>query len=166
MSCLSDIMVTTKSSVLALAVTSVISVSAHYNFDRLIINGEYSGVYEYTRRTTNGNGPIEDVTIDSMICNQGGLDADIRAATDTAVVQAGDQLGFNVIDILEHPGPLNVFLSKAPDGVSAQDYLGDGDWFNIYSLGARQFRPHQVCTEMILLMLPGGSSRHRELSGP
>ncbi|KAH6685349.1 cellulose-growth-specific protein [Plectosphaerella plurivora] len=132
--------------------------SAHYNFDRLIINGQVTGEYEFMRRTTNGNGPIEDVTSPSMVCNQGGIDAGIRAATGTATVQAGAQLGFNVRDILEHPGPVNVYLSRAPTETSAQNYLGDGDWFKIYTLGVRQFRPNQGVNWAV--MPTGGKGIH------
>ncbi|KFA71536.1 hypothetical protein S40288_06842 [Stachybotrys chartarum IBT 40288] len=142
-----------KSFILALAATSV---SAHYNFDRLYINGQVSGEYEFIRRTTNGNGTIENVSLQSIVCNQGGLDANIRAATKTATVRAGDTLGFNVRDILGHPGPINVYLSKAPSGVTAQNYLGDGDWFKIYSLGVLQFRPNQG---VLWAVMPSTSSQ-------
>ncbi|KAI9148964.1 putative endo-beta-1,4-glucanase D [Paramyrothecium foliicola] len=135
------VMLSLKSFVLALAAAS--GVSAHYNFDRLYINGQQTGEYEFMRRTTNGNGPLLDVTTKDIVCNQGGNNADIRAATKTATVKAGDTLGFNVRDILEHPGPANVYLSKAPSGVTAQNYQGDGDWFKIYSLGVKQFRPNK-----------------------
>jgi hypothetical protein len=86
----------------------VTQAAAHYNFDRLIINGQVTG-----------------------------------AATGTATVQAGSRLGFNVRDILEHPGPVNIYLSRAPTGTTAQNYLGDGEWFKIYTLGVRQFRPNK-----------------------
>lgn len=135
---------------IVLAAAFASQTAAHYNFDRLIVNGEVTGEYEFMRRTTNGNGPIEDVTIDSIVCNQGGLDEDIRLATDTITVQPGDELGFNVRDIMGHPGPASVYLSKAPEGTTAQEYLGDGDWFKIYSLGVRKFRP-SVGTEWAVM---------------
>ncbi|TFL05287.1 glycosyl hydrolase family 61-domain-containing protein [Pterulicium gracile] len=123
---------------LALAATTV---SAHYNFDRLIINGVTTGEYEFMRRTTNSNSPLPNIQNKDMVCNVGGLDAANRAATKTAVVNAGDTIGFNVRDIMGHPGPVNVYMSKAPAGVTAQNYLGDGDWFKVYALGVKQFRP-------------------------
>jgi hypothetical protein len=105
---------------------------AHYNFEALIVNGETTGPYEYVRRTTNYNSPIEDVTSPNMACNAGGSDPEIMAATGTMTVQAGDQLGFTVASEIGHPGPQAVYLSKAPG--SASEYAGDGDWFKIYEL--------------------------------
>lgn len=105
---------------------------AHYNFEALIVNGETTGPYEFVRRTTNANSPIEDVTSPNLACNQGGSDPDIMAATGTMTVQAGDQLGFTVNSELGHPGPQAVYMSKAPG--AASEYPGDGDWFKIYEL--------------------------------
>ncbi|KAM9877314.1 hypothetical protein VD0002_g9086 [Verticillium dahliae] len=124
-------MVSKLSALLAIAAT-VPTAFAHYNFESLIVNGAPSEAYEFVRRTTNSNSPIEDVTSPNMICNQGGIDAAIMAATNTKTVQAGDQLGFKVNSELGHPGPQAVYLSKAPG--AAQDYKGDGDWFKIYEL--------------------------------
>ncbi|KPM42114.1 hypothetical protein AK830_g4409 [Neonectria ditissima] len=120
-------------SVLAVAAT-LPAAMAHYNFESLIVNGKGTDPYEYVRQTTNSNSPIEDVTSDNMICNQGGLDADIRAKTSTFTVAPGDEVGMAVNVEIGHPGPLAVYLSKAPDGTEASDYLGDGDWFKVYSL--------------------------------
>lgn len=69
-----------------------------------------------------------------MVCNQGGLDADIRARTGTHLVKAGDEVGFAAGSGVGHPGPLAVHMSRAPDGIEASDYLGDGDWFKVYDL--------------------------------
>ncbi|KAH7369017.1 cellulose-growth-specific protein [Plectosphaerella cucumerina] len=125
-----------------LALVAAAGVSAHYNFEALIVNGQVTAPYQYVRSTTNSNSPIEDVTSNSMVCNQGGQDAAIRAATGTKTVQAGDQLGFDVNSDLGHPGPLAVYLSKAPAGVSAQNYLGDGEWFKIYAATVREIIPN------------------------
>ncbi|PNP73719.1 hypothetical protein FNYG_12909 [Fusarium nygamai] len=107
---------------------------AHYNFDALIVNGKVTEPYEYVRKTTNNNSPITDVTSKDIICNAGGLDKDIRAATKTHAVSPGDEVGFTVANDMGHPGPLAVYLSKAPDGTEASDYLGDGDWFKVYEM--------------------------------
>ncbi|KAF3360357.1 hypothetical protein VDGD_04404 [Verticillium dahliae] len=128
------------SSLLAAAVTSLVGVSAHYNFESLIVNGEVTGPYQYVRSTTNSNSPVENVASASMTCNQGGNNADIRARTATRTVQAGDELGFAVNADLGHPGPLSVYLSKAPG--AAKDYVGDGGWSKIYALTTRRFDPN------------------------
>ncbi|KLU92527.1 hypothetical protein MAPG_11472 [Magnaporthiopsis poae ATCC 64411] len=64
---------------------------AHYNFESLVVNGKTTGPYEYVRRTTNSNSPIQDVRSEHMVCNQGGLDANIMAATKTYTVAPGDE---------------------------------------------------------------------------
>lgn len=121
------------STLLALA-ASVPAALAHYNFDALIVNGEVTKPYEYVRQTTNSNSPVEDVTSPDIVCNKGGLDAAIRSKTKTHDVAPGDVVGFTVANDIGHPGPLAVYLSKAPDGTEASDYLGDGDWFKVYEL--------------------------------
>ncbi|PHH51981.1 putative endo-beta-1,4-glucanase D [Ceratocystis fimbriata CBS 114723] len=115
-------------------VASLPSTLAHYNFDCLIVNGEVSQPYEFVRQTTNANSPITDVTSPDMICNAGGLDAAIMAKTQTKTVAPGDELGFNVNSELGHPGPLSLWMSKAPEGSTAATYKGDGDWFKVYEL--------------------------------
>jgi hypothetical protein len=106
------------------------NVLAHYNFESLIVNGKETSAYEYVRRTKNGNGPILDVKSSDIICNKGGIDDDILAVTKTHKVAPGDQVGFKMNEYLGHPGPLAVYLSKAPG--SAQSYKGNGDWFKVY----------------------------------
>jgi hypothetical protein len=118
----------------AFAATLPSVVLAHYNFEALIVNGNVTGAYEYVRKTTNSNSPITDVTSSDMICNQGGLDATIMAATSTYTVAPGDEVGFSVNVQIGHPGPLAVYLSKAPDGTASNAYDGSGDWFKVYEL--------------------------------
>ncbi|KAI9163100.1 Endo-beta-1,4-glucanase D [Paramyrothecium foliicola] len=107
---------------------------AHYNFESLIVNGQGTNPYEYVRRVKNSNSPVTDVKSPNIVCNVGGNDADSRAATKTYTVKPGDQIGFDINSDLGHPGPLAVYLSRAPDGVSANNYVGDGDWFKVYEL--------------------------------
>nr|AXP83835.1 endo-1,4-beta-glucanase [Valsa mali] len=108
--------------------------SAHYNFEALIVNDNVTSPYEYVRQTTDSNSPVTDVTSQDFICNQGGLDADIMAKTSTYTVKSGDQVGFTINSNIGHPGPLSVYMSKAPDGTSAKEYKGAGDWFKVYEL--------------------------------
>ncbi|KAF5023041.1 hypothetical protein F66182_4925 [Fusarium sp. NRRL 66182] len=129
---------TSFSTALALAAAALPTAFAHYNFESLIVNGNVTGPYEYVRKTTNANSPIEDPTSKNIICNAGGLDADIRAGTKTHTVAPGDEVGFKVNSELGHPGPLAVYMSRAPDGTEASDYLGDGDWFKVYSMTTKE----------------------------
>ncbi|UZP39418.1 hypothetical protein NXS19_007234 [Fusarium pseudograminearum] len=104
---------TSFSTVLALA-AALPTAFAHYNFEALIVNGEVTEPYQYVRKTTNNNSPITDVTSKDIVCNAGGLDKDIRAATKTMKVSP--------------------VTSKAPDGTEASDYLGDDEWFKVYEM--------------------------------
>lgn len=110
------------------------AVLAHYNFEALIVNGNVTSAYEYVRQTNNSNSPITDITSTNMRCNSGGLLAATMAQTSTYTVAPGDNVGFTINAALSHPGPLSVWMSKAPDGTTAQDYDGSGDWFKIYEL--------------------------------
>ncbi|OLN96070.1 putative endo-beta-1,4-glucanase D 8 [Colletotrichum chlorophyti] len=105
---------------------------AHYVFPTLIVNGEVTERYQYVREAKNSNSPVEDVTSEGIVCNKGGNDDDVLAKTETKAVKAGDELGFIVENDMGHPGPLAVYLSKAPSDVKS--YKGDGDWFKIYEL--------------------------------
>lgn len=106
--------------------------TAHYNFEALIHNDKVTEPYQFVRQTTNSNSPITDVTSEDFICNQGGLDADIMAKTETQAVAPGDSVGFTINSNLGHPGPLSVYMSKATGEAAA--YKGDGDWFKVYEL--------------------------------
>ncbi|GJC91415.1 glycosyl hydrolase family 61 [Colletotrichum higginsianum] len=105
---------------------------AHYVFPTLIVNGEQTERYQFVREAKNSNSPVEDVLSEGIVCNKGGNDDDVLAKTETKAVNAGDELGFIVENDMGHPGPLAVYLSKAPSAVNS--YKGDGDWFKIYEL--------------------------------
>ncbi|KAF2262132.1 hypothetical protein CC78DRAFT_606416 [Lojkania enalia] len=102
---------------------------AHWNYDRLIHNGKIVGdYYTYIRRTSNANSPITDINSKDMRCNAGGA---LGKSTQTYTVKAGDQIGFMVNAEFGHPGPQQVYISKAPGAVA--DYDGSGAWAKIYS---------------------------------
>ncbi|KAF2181895.1 lytic polysaccharide monooxygenase, partial [Zopfia rhizophila CBS 207.26] len=113
-----------------LLAASVSTALAHWNYDRLIVNGQIVGEpYQYIRRTNNSNAPIQNVNSTDMRCNSGGA---FGNTTQTYTVQAGDELGFGISETFGHPGPQQVYLSKAPG--AAADYDGSGEWARIYSL--------------------------------
>jgi len=84
------------------------------------------------RRNTNYNSPVENVNSNDIRCNAGGLAS--GSSTSTATVQAGSTVGFKMDQAIFHPGPITVYLSKAPG--KAADYDGSGPWFKIAELGA------------------------------
>jgi hypothetical protein len=66
---------------------------AHWNYDRIIVNGEIIGSpYEYVRKTNNSNYPLQDVNSIYMRCNSG-AESGVAINTKTYTVAAGDMLG-------------------------------------------------------------------------
>lgn len=108
------------------------SALAHWNYDRIIVNGKIIGEsYQYVRKTNNSNSPLQNVNSTDMRCNSG-ASSGVVLNTQTYTVAAGDMLGFAVKDTFGHPGPQQVYVSKAPETAAAYD--GSGDWIKIYSL--------------------------------
>lgn len=109
--------------------------SAHYIFSNLIVDGNYTGTYEYVRKNTNNNSPLTDPTSTDFRCNTGAQGN--AASTKTYSVAAGSTVGMGVGfgGSIIHPGPLLVYLSKAPEGTTAASYDGSGKWFKIHELG-------------------------------
>ena len=72
--------------------------------------------------------------------------------TNVAVIRAGsDEVGFQTGTVpaprskfqpypIFHPGPLGVYLSRAPTG-NVLEYDGSGEWFRIYALGYNESIP-------------------------
>ncbi|KAF3930327.1 Endoglucanase-4 [Dactylella cylindrospora] len=110
---------------------------AHYNFEKFIYNGQYTGEYEYIRRMTNSNSPITDQLSNDIRCNQGTFAA-AQSTKIHDVIAGVDTVGFTIRDVLGHPGPLFAYLSKSTTA-DVRDYDGSGDWFKIYELGVDKF---------------------------
>ncbi|KAM0321658.1 hypothetical protein ACHAQA_010014, partial [Verticillium albo-atrum] len=114
------------------------SVSAHYFFPHLIVNGNFTGYNEYVRENDEGFMPTKN----------GYENPDFRCRTNaqsyagtTGVykVKAGDEIGFglNFGGKILHPGPMQAYISRAPGDV--RQYDGSGDWFKIWELGPQHF---------------------------
>lgn len=114
-----------------LLLASAFTASAHYTFPYLIANGQTTGEYQYVRMTANhySNGPIQDVTSEALRC----YEIDPFPTTSTTSVSAGSTVGFKLDTTIIHPGPLLVYMAKAPSGTSAAAFNASGeDWFKIY----------------------------------
>ncbi|KAH7371265.1 glycoside hydrolase, partial [Pyrenochaeta sp. MPI-SDFR-AT-0127] len=124
-------------------VAALPQVLAHYNFERLIVNGKVTEPYEYVRALppTTGNGPFYDVTNNDIRCNKGSFAA--AANTKTMAVKAGDTVGFTIRDVLGHPGPLFAYMSKSTVS-DVSKYEGEGDWFKIYEMGVKTYANYSV----------------------
>jgi len=60
------------------------------------------------------------------------VDASAKSAS-TLDVAAGSTVGFTAAASISHPGPLQVYLAKVPEGKTAATWDGSGDvWFKIF----------------------------------
>ncbi|OJJ98681.1 hypothetical protein ASPACDRAFT_1857178 [Aspergillus aculeatus ATCC 16872] len=115
--------------------------AAHYIFSKLILDGEVSEDWQYIRKTTRETCYLPTKftdTFDNLTpndqdfrCNLGSFSN--AAKTEVAEVEAGSTIGMQLFagSHMRHPGPAQVFMSKAPSG-NVQSYEGDGSWFKIW----------------------------------
>ncbi|KAI0012541.1 lytic polysaccharide monooxygenase [Xylariaceae sp. FL0662B] len=117
-------------SAVALALLSA-AVQAHYTYPDITAAGVTATDYTGVRMTTNhySHGPVQDVTDEQIRCyEEAGY-----TPPETMSVAAGDTVTFRVDPSIQHPGPLQFYMAKAPDGTTAADFAGDGDvWFKIF----------------------------------
>lgn len=131
--------------------------SAHYQFPIFIVNGTRSEWWQYIRTTgLDSDGyhfsPIHDWFTEPQVCGRNATNT--GHGTNTAVVVAGSEIGFQMIsaeynlglevprpadtrfgdDFFYHRGPGQLYLSKAPGAL--EDYKGDGEWFKVGLSGA------------------------------
>ncbi|ROT38222.1 hypothetical protein SODALDRAFT_296792 [Sodiomyces alkalinus F11] len=124
-------------------------VSAHYSWDKLIVNGQQrGGDWQYIRQHTRGYMPTkwEEILRPDFRCNDNALSG---ARTQVYTVRPGDRVAVRQAfgaNSMEHPGPTQVYLSRAPGSV--QSYDGSGDWFKVHqSLVCRQRGPNGFQTD-------------------
>lgn len=109
------------------------SVSAHYTWSTLALNGQVQGSdWSYVREHQQTYMPTmgQDILADTFRCQPG---AESGSGTQVLEAAVGDTLGFGeAFDAagIEHPGPMQVYMSKAPGSVT--EYDGSGEWFKVY----------------------------------
>lgn len=113
----------------AAAIVALPLAAAHYTFSGLTINGEMVGRdWQYIREHSRGYMPTfqeEAATSNDFRCQPDSSGAN----TEVYTVKAGDVVGLRQAfgaGGMEHPGPTQVYVSKAPGSV--KEYNGDGDW--------------------------------------
>lgn len=95
-------------------------------FPYFIHNSNFTEYYEYVREDTQNYMPWKgNYNSDDFRCNTGSFQYSHQ--TDINKVKAGDQIGFGTDfgALIGHPGPVQVYMSKAPGDV--RDYDGSGD---------------------------------------
>ncbi|KAL2855146.1 glycosyl hydrolase family 61-domain-containing protein [Aspergillus pseudodeflectus] len=114
---------------------------AHYIFSKLVLNGEVSKDWQYIRQTTRSEcymptkftSTYDDLTPNDsdFRCNLGSFSN--AANTEVAEVAAGETIAMKLFydGNIAHPGPGQVYMSKAPTG-NVQEYEGDGEWFKVW----------------------------------
>ncbi|KAB8262996.1 glycosyl hydrolase family 61-domain-containing protein [Aspergillus pseudonomiae] len=110
-------------------------VSGHYVFSKLIVDGQTTKDFEYIRENSNGYQPTlaSEIVSDDFRCNKGSMES--AAKTKVYTVAPGAEIGFQLAygATMKHPGPLQIYMSKAPGDVKSYD--GSGDWFKVYQEG-------------------------------
>lgn len=114
-------------------------VSAHYSLTFLVIDGVETKAWEYVRLNTRKETYMPTKFKDSpgitpldndFRCNEGTFGN--AAKTKVAEVAPGTKLAIKLgaKATMRHPGPAQVYMSKAPGKVV--EYDGSGDWFKIH----------------------------------
>ncbi|KAI6361804.1 hypothetical protein MCOR25_006370 [Pyricularia grisea] len=108
--------------------------SAHYTFGGLMHNGAIVGKdWQYVREHTRSYMPTfkeEAATSNDFRCNK---DAGSGNKTDVYTVKPGDKLALRQAfdpSGMKHPGPAQVYVSRAPGSV--KEYDGAGDWLKVH----------------------------------
>jgi hypothetical protein len=105
--------------------------NAHYTIPRISTGGSGGGSdWQYIRQTANfqSNAPVENLNSDQMTCYERSPGT---PASGTLDVQAGSPVTFGINPNLYHPGPVNVYMAKAPS--TAASFNGKGNvWFKIF----------------------------------
>jgi hypothetical protein len=144
-------------------------VSAHYFFDTLIIDGkEAPGSVRSNTRPAKYNptkwiNTRDDMTPDmtDFRCNKGAFT--FAGQTNTVEVKAGSKVAMKLAvgAKFQHPGPAQVYMSKAPG--AAKQYQGEGDWFKIHQEGIcdknKDIKTNAWCTwdkDRIEFTIPAG----------
>ncbi|KAF3356341.1 endo-beta-1 like protein [Verticillium longisporum] len=114
--------------------------SAHYFFDKLIIDDVETRSNEFVRSSTPAakynptkwENIRDNMTpdVNDFRCKKGAFT--FASQTGTAEVKAGSKLAVKLVvgATMQHPGPALVYMSKAP--TTAKSYEGDGEWFKIF----------------------------------
>ncbi|KAF9568718.1 glycoside hydrolase family 61 protein A [Agrocybe pediades] len=118
----------------AVVLSLTTSVLSHYTFPDLLVNGANTGDWVNVRKTNNFNSqaPVTDVTSQDFRC----YTSQTNAKASTATVTAGSTIGFQADQAIYHPGVINVYMAKAPNG-DASSFDGSGQvWFKVYQMTA------------------------------
>ncbi|OAA66542.1 glycoside hydrolase family 61 protein [Niveomyces insectorum RCEF 264] len=107
---------------------------AHYRFSKLVVNGvaetkEWTSI-RMTKNYQDDHG-VTDVNSVDIRCFQ------MKPGTGFATVAAGGTLGFIADQTVTHPGPVQFYMARVPEGQNLNTYEATGSvWFKVGSIGA------------------------------
>ncbi|KAL2158743.1 hypothetical protein VTH06DRAFT_3934 [Thermothelomyces fergusii] len=107
--------------------TAALGVSAHYTLPRVGSGSEW----QHVRRADNwqNNGFVDNVYSQQIRCFQ----SSNAGAPDVYTVQAGSSVTYYANPSIYHPGPMQFYLARVPDGQDVKSWNGDGAvWFKVY----------------------------------
>ncbi|KAF2741418.1 glycoside hydrolase [Polyplosphaeria fusca] len=114
-------------SLAAEAVNAAALAPRHYTFPALSGTSDWSSV----RQTVNfqSNAGLADVSSSQIRCYTTGT-----RGVQTTSVAAGGSVTFKAAPNIFHPGPLQFYMAKAPEGTAISSWDGSGQvWFKIYA---------------------------------
>ncbi|KAI0357971.1 glycoside hydrolase family 61 protein [Trametes cingulata] len=109
---------------------------AHYTFPSLIVDGKETEPWVNVRKTNNyySQAPVTDVNSTDFRC----YNSQTQASARTIDVAAGSSIGIACDQTIYHPGVVNVYMAKAPEGTDVSAWDGSGRvWFKAYEITAK-----------------------------
>lgn len=104
--------------------------SAHYTFPKVWANSGTTADWQYVRRADNwqNNGFVDNVNSNQIRCFQ----SSHSPAQSTLSVAAGTTITYGAAPNVYHPGPMQFYLARVPDGQDINSWTGEGAvWFKI-----------------------------------
>ena len=107
--------------------SAALGVTGHYTFPRIAGGSDW----QHVRKADNwqNNGFVGDVNSAQIRCFQ----SSPAAASATYNVTAGGSVTYYANPNVYHPGPMQFYLARVPDGQNINSWNGDGAvWFKVY----------------------------------
>ncbi|KAK3386887.1 glycoside hydrolase [Podospora didyma] len=115
---------------IALILGAALTASAHYTLPKVFASGGSGADWQYVRKADNwqSNGFVGSVTSEQIRCFQ----STTAGASAVLNVTAGSSVTYGVSPNAYHPGPMQFYLARVPDGQDVKTWKGDGAvWFKI-----------------------------------
>lgn len=106
---------------------AILGVSGHYTLPKVGTGSDWQQV----RKADNwqNNGFVGDVSSAQIRCFQ----STTAAASASLNVTAGSSVTYYASPSIYHPGPMQFYLARVPDGQTVNSWNGDGAvWFKVY----------------------------------